>query len=39
MKTQADLFERTIRILREPSRRIESVVGLDPRGRGPGAEE
>jgi hypothetical protein len=25
-----DLFERTIRTLREPSRRIESAVGLDP---------
>jgi uncharacterized protein len=31
MKTQADLFERTIRVLCEPSRRIESAVCLDPR--------
>lgn len=30
MKTQADLFQRTIRILREPSRRVESAIGLDP---------
>ena len=30
MKTQADLFERTIRIMREPSRRIESAMGVDP---------
>jgi hypothetical protein len=29
MKTQADLFERTVRTLREPSRRVESIVGLD----------
>jgi hypothetical protein len=36
MKAQADLFERTIRILREPSRRIESAIGLDP-GRQPGS--
>ena len=27
---QADLFERTIRIMREPSRRIESAMGVDP---------
>jgi len=32
-KVQADLFERTIRTLREPSRRIESVVGVDPKKR------
>jgi hypothetical protein len=31
MKTQADLFERTIRVLREPSRRLESVVGVEAR--------
>jgi hypothetical protein len=30
MKTQADLFERTIRMMREPSRRIESAMGVDP---------
>jgi hypothetical protein len=36
MKAQADLFERTIRILREPSRRIESAVGLDPARPGSG---
>ena len=36
MKTKADLFERTVRMLREPSRRIESVVGLDPRRPGSG---
>jgi hypothetical protein len=29
MKTQAHLFERTIRTLREPSRRVASIVGLD----------
>jgi hypothetical protein len=30
MKAQAELFERTIRTLREPSRRVESALGLDP---------
>lgn len=30
MKVQAELFEHTIRTLREPSRRIESAVGLGP---------
>ena len=34
MKTQADLFERTISMLREPSRRLESVVGVDARRAG-----
>jgi len=31
MKTQAELFERTIQTLREPSRRLESAVGIEPR--------
>ena len=29
-KSLEDLFERTIRIMREPSRRIESAMGVDP---------
>lgn len=39
MKAQADLYERTVRALRQPSRAVESAVGLDPaitRARGPG---
>jgi hypothetical protein len=29
MRTQAELFERTIHALREPSRRIESMAGVE----------
>ena len=30
MKAQADLYERTIRALRQPSRAVESAIGIDP---------
>ena len=39
MKAQADLYERTIHALRQPSRAVESAIGLDPaltRSRAPG---
>jgi hypothetical protein len=29
MRTQAELLERTIGTMREPSRALESVVGID----------
>jgi hypothetical protein len=36
MKTQAGLFEATIRTLREPSRMLESAVGVERSGSSPG---
>ena len=34
MRTQAELFEATIRTLREPSRRLEAAAGVVRRGEG-----
>ena len=31
MRGQVELFERTIQVLREPSRRLESAAGIEPR--------
>ena len=36
MRTQAELFEATIRTLREPSRRLEAAAGVERPGAVPG---
>ena len=33
MRGQAELFERTIQVLREPSRRLELAAGIEPSSR------